>query len=282
MRGCPRVPLVLLLALTAAAPTLAQGTITSGDAVFVRGATPWDSSPAADLRGVSPPLTRDHLFEAGWWFRVAGDTREFSFPAPDNQSYVGDLSQIGWSDVAGRGLFSAQESTQVVDSRPSYGRASGYVRMNMVITNLSGSSPLEIELFHFADIDVDGFGSDSAHLVEWSPAGNIHLTDPSGNFAQYLAAGGWAGYMVTPFGANDVAEQLSDASITDFGNTGLPFAAADFVGGWQYSLTIPPGQTDSVQVYLMVNASGNCLSLFGVFCDGFPSGDTTVWSLAAP
>jgi hypothetical protein len=282
MRDWKRDLLVLLWTLAAAGPALAQGTITAGDAEFTRGASPWDTSPAADLRGVSTPLTQDHLFETGWWYRVAGDPQEFSFPTPDAQSYVGDASTATWSDVAARGLFSAVETSLVVTTEPVYGFPSGYVRMQLAITNLSAATPLELDLFHFADFDVDGPSNDSAALVEWGPAGNIEILDPSGNFAQYLAAGDWAGYLVTPFGGNDVAAQLSDAAITDFGNTGLPFPPADFVGGWQYSLTVPPGEAVSVQVFLMLNASGSCLDLFGVFCDGFPSGDTALWSLAVP
>ena len=271
--------LCLTLSLAATAPVLAQGTITDAPVGFVRGATPWDTTPTANLVGVSATLTDDHLFETGWWFRVATDTQETAFPVPDTQSYVANVSDIGWNDVAGRGIFSAREVTQVFNTGPNYGFPSGYVQIQLQITNLNPVDPLEIEIFHFADLDLAGSSMDSAAWTELTPLSILALTDPSGNKAQYVTFPNATAFMVRPFGATtDVAGLLSDASVTNFDNSGVPFGPGDFTGGWQFSLSIPPAGNSVVMALLMVNASGYCYSLQGIFCDGFRSEDLYFWS----
>ena len=63
----------LVLALAASSAS-AQGTISNGNVNFIRNASSFDATPVADFNGVSPVLTQDHVFEAGWAFRVAGDS----------------------------------------------------------------------------------------------------------------------------------------------------------------------------------------------------------------
>jgi hypothetical protein len=270
--------LALAVMLCSASAISAQGTISAAPVNFVRGTTPWDTSPTADFNGVSATLTQDHLFETGWWFRVAGDTQETVFPVPDSQSYVGAASQHTWNDVGARGLFSATEAAQVFNTQSVYGVPSGYVFMTMQITNLSGSNQLDLELFHFIDLDLAGAGSDSAALVELTPLTIMALTDPSGNTAQYLSTPDFTGYLVRPFGATDVAAVLSDTSVTNFDNTGLPFGPGDFTAGFQHSLSIAPGASTGVLVIFMVNATGFCNNLLGLYCDGFESSDLFFWS----
>lgn len=274
--------LAVVLVACSASVVSAQGTISSAPVNFVRGTSPWDTSPAADFNGVSATLSQDHLFETGWWFRVAGDAQEFAFPVPDTQSYVGAASEHTWNDVAARGLFSAVESTVVFNTESTYGIPSGYVYMTLEITNLSGSSPLDLELFHFVDLDLAGAGSDSAALVELTPLTILGLTDPSGDTAQYLTAPNLTGYLVRPFGATDVATVLSDASVTNFDDTGLPFGPGDFTAGFQFSLSIPPADSGQVIALFMVNASAFCNNLLGLYCDGFESNDFSIWSASQP
>lgn len=272
----------LALAVVSTSAALAQGTITDPPATFVRGVSPWDTTPVADFTGVSATLSQDHLFETGWWFRVVGDAQETAFPVPDTQDYTGGSSTIQWNDVAGRGLFAAAEGTSVYDTTSIFGYASGYVATLMSITNLSSQNPLDIEIFHLADLDLAGPGSDSAVWRQYTPNSMIELTDPSGNVAYYVSPHPWTGFLVRPFGANDVATVLSDTSVTDFDNSGLPFGPGDFTGGWQYSLSIPPAGTDFVGTYLMVNSNAYCFHPDGVHCDGFESEDLFFWSAAQP
>lgn len=285
MRSLARCWQFAALALIASSPALAQGTISSGNAEFVRTASSWDGSPEANLRGVSLPLTDDNLYEFGWWFRVAGDTEETPFPFPDGQSYNADQSNLSWNDVGGRSLFSASESAGISTAN---GEINGRVYVWLDIHNLSAVNPLTLEIFNLADFDLQPTASnDTARLVEWTPLGILQLNDAGANFAQYIVSrqGGWPlHYLVRPFGANDVGALLSDAAITNFDNSGSPFGPGDFTAGWQFSLTIAPGATAHLAVYLRVNLGYNCsINLgSGLFCDGLELGDTSIWSASVP
>ena len=88
------------------------------------------------ISGVSATLTQDHLFETGWWFRVAGGTQETFFPVPTTQNYTGTTSTNDWTDVGALGLFSAQEVSVVKNTAGP----SGFVTMTMKITNIIRNS----------------------------------------------------------------------------------------------------------------------------------------------
>lgn len=274
---------LLVLCAFVATPSLAQGETTAGNVTFRRAATPFDATPSADLVGVGAAPADDFLFETGWWFRVAGDTQEFPLPQPDSQNYVGNESLIAWGDVAGRGLFAATEITILLDLSPEVGTPAGFVQMGLTIENLSAVEPLSLEIFHVADFDVrPDFANDSARLAQWSTNGLIELSDSGTQRAAYSASPGWTGYLVALFGAADVPALLSDTSITEFENTGLPFGPADFTGGWQFSLLLPPSGSETVTVLLLVNRDFYCDSPSGVYCDGFESADTSIWSAVTP
>lgn len=236
-----------------------QGTVTDSDANFVRGASPWDTAPEANLTGVSTTLTQDHLFETGWWFRVAGDTQESVFGVPSSQSYVGTTSTNGWLDVGARGLFSAAEVSVVTDADgPGGATPSGYVTMTMTITNLSATDPLVIDVFHMADIDLAGATNDSALGIG---VNHINLTDPSGNTAQYHGVGVGA-YLIRPFGATDLGAVLGNTAVDNFDSSGSPFGPGDFTGGFQWpAVSIPPSSAQAFQAVLAVNAPATPVEL---------------------
>lgn len=286
MRSFYRCVAIAGLLALAAGGLEAQGTITDFDAVFARTSTPFDDSPSANLTGVSTPGTADHLFETGWWFRVAGDNREFFFPVP-TESYVGNTSTLTWDDVGGRGLFSAQEVAQVYDGGAHGVPDKGNVYAVLTITNLSFVTPLTLDLFHMVDFDLQPTASDdSAALVERSAPGFfwtvIEVRDAGANFAHYQGTAATA-YVVRPFGAGDVGALLSDADIDDFDDSGLPFGPGDFTAGYQWSRTVPAGGHISVSVQMAVNWNVKCRSSdVGLLCDGFEVGDTSIWSATAP
>lgn len=236
------------LAVMALAPqiVLAQGTITDAPATFV--VTDFDTSPSANFTGVSATLAQDHLFEQGFWFRIEGDAAETILGAPDGgtQVYSGNVATMSWANVGGRGFAAAQRITVWNGGGPS-----GFAEMKLTLTNSSATNPLRIHVFHMADIDLAGAGSDSATLV----AGTSHIavTDPSGNRAEYRAPGASA-FLVRPFGATDVGAVLSDAAVTNFDNTGLPFGPGDFTAGFQWNpVVIPPGRSQTFRALLAVN-----------------------------
>ncbi len=284
MRSLARACGFTVLAIVTASPALAQGTLTLNSIQFVRNAACWSTSPSANLVGVSLPLTDDHLFEVGWWFRVAGDNQETAFPVPDSQQYVGNHSSNDWNDVGGRGLFYAQETVELFDY--SSGSPTGFVSLTLTVYNMSGANPLTLDIFNMADFDVlPNVSNDTAQLVEWTPNRILQIDDPAGNFAQYVAlrnTGITNHYLVRPFGATDVGAVLSDAAVTNFDDSGTPFGPGDFTAGWQFAMTLPPSGVQSASIFLSVNVGSNCYVGSGIFCDGLERGNTSLWSAAVP
>ena len=241
----PAVGALMLLASQA----WAQGTISDPPATFTRPVSAFDSGPVASLTGVSADPMADHVFEMGWWYRVAGDTAEKFFPTPDAQSYVADTSVVTWNDVDGRG-FRAVETAVVTNG----GGPSGQVVFTLAVTNLSETTPLSIDVFNMTDLDVGGTTeNDVAELV--TPNSLLRFTDGA-NTVEYGGAGA-AAFLVLPYdnvGITDVAGRLSDALVDDFDDSGLPSPATDLASGFQWTTTvIPPSGSATFVAGIAVN-----------------------------
>lgn len=237
--------LVLLLLPTTATPVRAQGAIADPPAVFERPVSSFDAAPLANFLGVSEDPMVDHVFEMGWWYRIAGDVAEKFLPVPTSQTYLGDTATIVWTDVDERG-FRADETDVVQAGLSPLGGPAGQVVFSLTLTNPSADTPLAIDVFHVMDVDLAGTsGSDEATLLEANT--RIRIVDgpaeaPNAT-AEYAALDADA-YLVLPYdgtGQADVAGRLSDADLDDFDNTGLPFAAGDVSSGFQwFTRVIPP------------------------------------------
>jgi len=265
-----------MLVVAAMVPTLANAqicTLTSSGATYtIPAASHYDGTQTSNLTGVG---TGDYLFEDGWWFRVSGDTQEFFFPAPTTTTCGGATGTITWTDVNGRGLFSATNTLTLSSAAAGMGQ----LTLTMSITNLTGS-PLVITLFHGADFDVNGTaGTDSATLLNANDY--IRITDATAGFAEYRAFNPSAiAFMVRPFAAaTDVFGLLGDTSPTNFDNSGLPFTNADFTGAFQWNLNIPANGTASATVALSGNSALAKADLSITKTDGVttatPGGSTT-------
>ncbi|MBX3693171.1 hypothetical protein [Dokdonella sp.] len=229
---------------------LAQGSITSGSAVYQIPASHFDDSPTVNFTGVG---TGDQLFEAGWWFRIEGDAREFSFPAPTAQNYTGDTATITWDNLASRDL--AVTKTHVITSA---GAGQGETVTSLAVTN-NAATAITLQLFHFVDFDVNGSATgDSATMVG---SNHMRITDATAGQCEYRAPTASA-YMVRPFSAtSDVAALLSDTSVTNLDNSGLPFGPADFTGAFQWTLQLAAGASATVNVHLACNTAATPVSL---------------------
>lgn len=275
---------LLALVLAAASPAVAsaQGTITHGDVSFVRLAGAFDSSPSADLKGASPTLLQDHVFEFGWWLRVVGvDTAESAFPVPTAQNYTGATSTLSWSTLGTGGVLSAEEVATVLDpGLPGIGDG-GEVEVALTIENIS-ASPVTVALFAMADIDLAGSASDSAQIF-LAPR-FLTLSDGVTDARAQLYGAFADAHLVRPFGATDVGAVLSDTAIDNFGSTGLPFGPADFTGGFQWTFTLDPSQSKEVVVVIGVDHSIFCDATGGrsLFCGDFEARPPIGWSAFEP
>ena len=249
MRRMSRGSVVVLASLALAGLARAQGTISDPPATFTRPVSAFDAAPVASFTGVSADPMADHLFETGWWYSVAGDTAEKFLPAPSTQAYVGDTSTVTWNDVDNRG-FRAVETNVVTNG----GGPSGQVIFSLTLTNLSATTPLAIDVFHMADLDLGGTTEgDMAGLL--SPNDRMRLVDGADS-ADYGAQ--WAhAFLVRPYddiGRTDVAGRLSDAILDDFDDSVLPFGPGDFTGGFQWATTaIPPSGSATFVAGIAVN-----------------------------
>jgi hypothetical protein len=245
--------------------TYAQGTITDNGVSFVRPASCFDITPAANMTGAAPGA--DPLFETGWWFRIQGDSQETFFPVPTTQNYTGNTSTLDWTDVNARG-FSAQEISTV----SGVAGVSGRVQMAMTITNLSATNPLVINIFHFIDIDAGGTAADDDGLLDVAPLYRINLVDNllTTQNAQYFGVDADA-YLALPFsGTTDVAALLSNATVNDFSSTGVPFTDIDFTGGMQWANeTIAPGASATFVARFAINTTAFVELPDPLFSDGF-------------
>jgi hypothetical protein len=269
----PAVGALLLLASQA----WAQGTISDPPATFTRPVSAFDAGPVASLSGVSADPMADHVFEMGWWYRIAGDTAEKFFPTPSAQSYVNDTSVITWNDVDGRG-FRAVETAVVTNG----GGPSGQVMFTLSVTNLSETTPLGLDVFNMTDLDVGGTtDGDVAELV--TPNERLRFTDGA-NVAEYGAAGA-AAFLVLPYdgvGIADVAGRLSDALVDDFDSSGLPSPALDLAAGFQWSTTvIPPSGSVTFVAGIAVNMALTLPSASTTTTTVTPGSSTTSTTLAS-
>jgi uncharacterized repeat protein (TIGR01451 family) len=236
-----------------------QGTISDPPAAFVLGLSPFDASPDANLTGVSSTLTDDHLFQTGWWYRVAGDTAETFFPVPATQVYAGNTATLTWTDVDGRG-FDARLVYVVVNE----GGPSGYLRGQLTIQN-PGPAALALDVFHMVDLDVQPLaGNDSATLAG---PNEIAVTDPTGTSARYRGTDASA-FLVREFGASDLGTVLGDTGVTYFDDSGLPFGPGDITAGFQWTAAIPAGAERSFTVVLAIGDLGPTADLGIAVSDG--------------
>ncbi len=241
----------------AGGPAWGQGVISSGPAIYTLEALHFDPTPAASFIGVSANLTTDHVSEAGWWYRIAGDGAESFFPLPDVQAYTGATATLTWNDVDSRG-FSARKVLTVVD----VGGPSGYVDTVLTLTNQTGA-PLAIDVFHMLDVQLAGtLTNDLATLV--TPNAHIRVTDPSNTqTCEYRGIGAGA-FLVRAGGLGDVGSELSDGDLDDFNNSGLPFGPGDLTAGFQWStVAIPPGGEQAYRVVVAINAPAVPVELTG-------------------
>jgi hypothetical protein len=206
----------------------------------------YDSGPSVDFE---VPTGQDHMFESGWFFRLAGDSQESVFNASTSESHVGNVSTITWSNVNGRN-FSAQVVTTVTDQAGGTG-AAGLAAHVLTLTNNSGGA-LTFHIFHMADFDLNPIvANDSASLVNPTCMRLTHVSD--GDFGDYQAIGASA-YYVAPFGSTDAGAVLGNTDLTNFSNTGLPFGPGDFTGAFQWApVNVPNGASATFTVNQAIN-----------------------------
>ncbi|MBK8100664.1 MAG: hypothetical protein IPK26_26550 [Planctomycetes bacterium] len=228
-------------------------TITNGNVTYTQGAIATGETP-----GVAEVLNGsggDILYQHWWWFRVAGDTREFSFKADANATRVASGSSMTttWPDVDSRGVFSATLQQDVF----STGATSGYLREIMTIQNLT-ANPLAIDLFAYTDFDVAGAGTDLAR-GNLSSQGVIDQTNTVLS-AEFFGLGN-TGNQVGAFAT--VRTLLTNTAVDNLAGWNGSFGAGDYTGAMQWTLMVPANGSASVLDFLATMACRPQLTGYG-------------------
>lgn len=247
----------LLVVATLAMPALAQWSVSDDPAP--PGLEVRFNYASGDLIGRSFMTTangggvksQDYMYQNWWWYRLEGETAETAFPwtsaGPDVDAETMDDGQTGdliWdSKIA---AFDATLSHSILDT----GFDQSILTMEMTITN-TGSAPLTLSLFNFADMDIRGsFDDDIATLVgsDIVRYGNT-VADPYPlQFVDWQGVDADA-YQAVLYGSDNLNGALTDGAITNLDNT-LPVVnpefGADLGGAFQWNLTIAPGASTTV------------------------------------
>lgn len=206
------------------------GSVTVGAATYgYFTLTAADGDVGFDLSGTP------HVFHAGWFYRVSGDTREFPINGvPTDSNYASPTITLTYANVGGRGLLSAQ-AVDFLQQPSANGGAS--VRNTLTLTNISAVAQT-VSVFRYLDADLaGGAGNDSAVAIGTA---NNHLRIVDGGIATLDFYADASSYRVTPYAT--VLNALNDAVVDNFTNTGTPFAPSDFTGGFQWTaVTLAPG-----------------------------------------
>ena len=232
-----RFGLMVAAGLAMSAPAFAQNTgaiLTDGTATYRIGGTTGviatsptaTADPVMDLFLVG--TTPENVFSDWWWFRVAGDTREFMISNANSRTTTGTNEvEYGYA----MGSLSATLNYKLTQPAANTAR----VDQTLVISN-PGAAAVQIDVFHYIDFDLAGTTSNSATLTTGNE--RMRVTHTGGTFADWWGNGANA-YQVQSFAT--LRGLFTNATIDNLGNFGLPFGPADFTGAFQWTLNIPAG-----------------------------------------
>lgn len=258
-----------LAGLTMASAALGQlgtgGTITAGNMVFTIGDSPTSitagSGPNADFRATGAAGT-DHMFSHWWWYRLAGDNREFNLGNAASSVTIGtSVLRMTFNQPN----FTATLQFQVI----STGAEQGFLRSTLSITNTS-AAPISISLFNYTDIDLNNTSNgDSAVLA----APNfMRISDPATPVQIAYSGVGADANQTTAYAT--LQGLLTNAAVDNLNGTGLPFGPGDFTGGFQWGapsptgapggITIEPGFTSSVIATVSIIPTPGAAALMGL------------------
>jgi hypothetical protein len=207
--------------------------------------------PAFALRGDA--LTTNHGYQHGWYYRVAGDTREFSLRAIGGVTsgvVPGDLhGDVDLANVDNRGLLKASLDYDIYDAGP----ASGVLISRLTLMNRS-NAPVTVNVFGYVDLDV---GATTADQVIANP--NSHfVSDVTGVQVEVRGIGN----DLTEVGLwPAVLNKLTNATLTTLNNSVAPLTG-DYTGAFQWQdRTLAPFEQRTFQVVFAIDTAALVIPL---------------------
>jgi hypothetical protein len=236
------------LLVTGSAIAQPGGTLTDSTAVYMQPPGPSGESLASPSGVLFKPDTgiASQLYQNWWYYRVQGDSREYPFGdylrsaggtiATTQNSYVGTTATVKWTDTNAASVtrFTATYLTTLTHT----GTNAATLNQTFRIDN-PGTAALNITLFNYADLDVNGQAPSDTDSATGGLGGTV-ITD--GPFRATHAITGSVpanSFQVAQFPA--ILNRFIDTSVQNLDNTGLPFGPGDYTDAFQWDLTIPAG-----------------------------------------
>jgi hypothetical protein len=226
--------------------------ITTGSSTYNQASTPTTEGSTTFTSNFSAttPTLADNLFQNWWFYRVAGDTRERPF-GNYTKTGGGAVTMTG-SAAANVMTFNLTETdaaavtrfTSVLTFTITNVANGTQVAQRLVVTN-PGATPLSLSFFNYADYDVPTASSNTAT----GGLGGITVTNTAATqFGQHTPLTPANAFQVMPF--STLRGLLADTAVNNLSNSGLPFAAGDYTGAFQWDLTIAAGDSAIIDVAL--------------------------------
>ncbi len=229
-------------------------TLSDGNMNFVTGILSATAQTPRTLALRADALAINHGFEHWWYYRIAGDPREFSFRnlggvtssvAPSN-----DHADRDFANVDNRNLLKASLDFDTYNAGP----ASGVVISRMTVMNTS-NAPVTLNVFCYTDLDIAGtFGDDTCTGTNSSH----FVSDPSGVQIEIRAIGNdlseVAAYPI-------VRNRLTNVTVDNL-NGALPPFAGDYSGAFQWqNRTLQPFEQRTFTIAMAVDTAAASLPL---------------------
>lgn len=190
--------------------------------------------------------TTDYLFQNWWWYRSAGDTREFALSnqtagiqLTGNSAFLRYVEPIGGSGTA-NGTLTFELTYTLNQISPTQAA----VTINWNITNNSQTSQ-PVSFFGYGDSDIGTATGNAAQYLSASGVNYFYNQESTTLNSRFFTMGAdlrtndaWQmgdGFATGRFG-------LTNATVTNLSNTINPFTG-DFAGGFQWDLVIPAGES---------------------------------------
>lgn len=239
------------LALGISASLVAQSavTITDGSASFAYSSYPTGTTSPAGFANFSAGGA-DQCYQSWWYYAVSGDAQgsalnnsggQFTATlAPDNRS-----AELAWANVDSRS-FAANLRNCVYSTSAT----SGVSAQTLTLTNNTGAA-LNITVFNYTDLDIDGAGTDASMQEASWPTGNQVVQDATSLNRVWVLGKGTFVAEAGPF-ATVRGLVMGAQPYTPSGN--VVFGPGDYTGVMAWSVSIAPGASQKFETMLSIGA----------------------------
>lgn len=248
---------LLAIAAFACLPSAAfgGGTITSGTATLSLTGNPVFNSPFGDAT-LSFPGIADQQSRYTWYYRNgANSNRIFSSLDTPVENYSGNTATITYTNAGAGPSGSARFNAQFVITLSS--TASGMAMVNTTLTftaAIANTTTQTFNLFHVLGFDLAANGQADTYRVTDPNTVTGTVTDTvTANFVNFEGNGASRYELNTGSALNSDATTGSTNFATAVGSSASDFTSAAGGVGFQYTLTLAPGQSATINTAYALN-----------------------------